>query len=85
MWGRVVVLELLEKGVAALEDWWRDVENRPVADIAACKILSRMLGKLEGIEQQLAGYKRDTAAVLDIESRRRELGYRGAALQNAIG
>jgi hypothetical protein len=81
----VVVLDLLETGVEALERWWRDVENRPVADFAACKILSRMLGKLEGIEQQLAGYKRDKGAVADIESRRRELSYRGAALQNAIG
>jgi hypothetical protein len=81
----VVVLDLLEKGVTALEQWWGDVERRPVADIAACKILSRMLGKLEGIEQQVAGYKRDTAAVADIESRRRELEYRGGALQASIG
>lgn len=81
----IVVIELLEKGVSALEDWWRDVERRPVADVSACKLLSRMLGKLEKIEQQLAGYKRDTVATSDIESRRRELEYRGAALQTSIG
>jgi hypothetical protein len=81
----VVVIDLLETGVSALEDWWSDVERRPVADLSACKLLSRMLGKLEKIEQQLAGYKRNTAATSDIESRRRELEYRGAALQASIG
>lgn len=80
----VVVLELLEKGVSALEVWWSDVERRPVADLAACKLLSRMLAKLEKIEQQLAGYRRDTVATSDIESRRRELEYRGGALQASI-
>ncbi|WP_129791533.1 RNA-binding domain-containing protein [Sphingosinicella sp. CPCC 101087] len=81
----VVVIDLLERGVSALEEWWGDVERRPVADLAACKLLSRMLGKLEKIEQQLAGYKRDTGATSDIETRRRELEYRGAALQTSIG
>lgn len=81
----VVVLKLLEKGVQALEQWWQDVERRPVADFAACKILSRMVAKLEGMEQQIAGYKRDIGVASDIESRRRELEYRGAALQASIG
>ncbi len=81
----VVVLNLLERGVDALEHWWKDVEKRPVADISACKILSRMLSKLEGIEQELAGYKRDASVSSDIESRRRELEYRGGALQASIG
>jgi len=81
----VVVLKLLEKGVDALEQWWKDVEQRPVVDLAACKILSRMLAKLEGMEQQIAGYKRDTAISSDIESRRRELEYSGGALQASIG
>lgn len=81
----VLVLKSLEKGVSALEQWWKDVERRPMVDIAACKILSRMLAKLEGMEQQIAGYKRDTAVSSDIASRRRELEYRGAALQASIG
>lgn len=81
----VVLLKSLEKGVDALEQWWKDVERRPVVDIAACKILSRMLAKLEGMEQQIAGYKRDTAVSSDIASRRRELEYRGGALQTSIG
>ncbi|WP_161633187.1 MULTISPECIES: RNA-binding domain-containing protein [unclassified Labrenzia] len=81
----VVLINLLEKGVTALEEWWGDVERRPVADFSACKLLSRMLGKLEKIEQQLAGYKRDTEVASDFESRRRELEYRGAALQSSIG
>jgi hypothetical protein len=81
----VVVIELLEIGVSALEDWWRDVESRAIVDLSACNLLSRMLGKLEKIEQQLAGYKRDTGATSGIERRRRELGFRGAALQTAIG
>ena len=81
----VIVTDLLETGVSALEDWWSDVERRPVADLSACKLLSRMLGKLEKIEQQLAGYKRDTTTTSDIESRRRKLEYRGAALQASIG
>lgn len=81
----VVVIDLLEKGVSALEEWWQDVERRPIVDLSACKLLSRMLGKLEKIEQQLSGYKRETLATSDIESRRRELEYRGAALQTSIG
>lgn len=81
----VLVLKSLEKGVEALEQWWKDVEQRRVADLAACKMLSRMLSKLEGMEQQIAGYKRDTAVASDIESRRRELEYLGGALQASIG
>ncbi|QNO27842.1 putative DNA binding domain-containing protein [Sphingopyxis sp. OPL5] len=81
----VIILKLLEKGVGALEQWWKDVERRPVADISACKILSRMLAKLEGMEQEIAGFKRDTSVSSDIASRRRELEYRGGALQASIG
>lgn len=81
----VVVLNLLEKGVNALEEWWQDVERRPVADLAACKILSRMLDKLQGMEQQITRYKGDTTVSNNIESRRRELEYRGGALQASIG
>lgn len=81
----VVDIDLLEKGVCALEEWWRDVEHRPVTDLSACKLLSRVLGKLEKIEQQLAGYEGDTVMIRVIESRRRELEYRGAALQSSIG
>lgn len=81
----VVVRDLLEKGVDALEQWWEDVERRPVADFAACKILSRMLGKLEGMEQQIGRYKGNTNVSSDIEARRRELEYRGGALQASIG
>ncbi len=81
----VVVLDLLKKGVAALEQWWNDVEMRPVVDLSACKILSRMLAKLEGIERQLVGYKGETTVASDIESRRRALEFRGGALQASMG
>jgi KaiC/GvpD/RAD55 family RecA-like ATPase len=81
----VVLTNQLEKGLSALEVWWHNVEGRPVVDLAACKLLSRMLGKLESIERQLAGYKRDPGAASDIERRRRELEFRGAALQASIG
>ena len=80
-----VVLFLLEKGVIALEQWWDDVEKRPVADISACTILISMLGKLEGIEQRLADYKNDTDAPKKFEARRRSLEFRGGALQASIG
>lgn len=69
----VVLTNQLERGLSALEAWWHNVEGRPVADLAACKLLSRMLGKLENIERQLARYKRNPGAVSDIERRRREL------------
>ena len=81
----LIVLSLLEKGVTALEQWWGDVEKRRVADIAVCTILNRMLGKLESIEQRLAGYKKDATAPDKIESRRRALEFRGGALQASIG
>ncbi|MGN6773468.1 MAG: RNA-binding domain-containing protein [Rhizobiaceae bacterium] len=81
----VVILDLLKRGVAALEQWWNDVEKRPVVDLSACKILSRVLAKLEGIEQQLVGYKGDMTVASDIESRRRALEFRGGALQASIG
>ncbi|MBA4790225.1 MAG: putative DNA binding domain-containing protein [Rhizobiales bacterium] len=81
----VVLLDLLKKGVDALEVWWDDVERRPVADYTACMILSRMLGKLEGMERQIGRYKGDTTVSSDIEARRRELEYRGGALQASIG
>ncbi len=44
-----------------------------------------MFAKLEGMEQRIAGYKRDAAISSDIESRRRELEYRVGVLQASIG
>jgi len=81
----VVVFDLLEKGVAALEQWWKSVEARPVADISACTILNRMLGKLEGIEHKLINYSGGTALSKKMGSTRRELGFRGGELQASIG
>lgn len=81
----VVVVSLLDMGVEALEQWWNDVEQRAFADITACKILSRMLSKLEAMEQQINAYKREATISDAIELRRRELEYRGAQLQASIG
>jgi hypothetical protein len=44
-----------------------------------------MFATLEGMARRSAGCKHDAAASSDIESRRRELEYRGGVLQASIG
>jgi hypothetical protein len=53
----------------ALDHTWATI--RPLdGDHILCRE-DRLLAKLERMEQQIAGYKRDAAIVSDIESRRR--------------
>lgn len=81
----ILLDDLVRKGILALQIWWRDVESRPIVDVAACKILGRMLTKLNGIEQRLISVKNDTKLIREIEAIHRDLEFRGAKLQASVG
>ena len=45
----VLISDLINVGLSALDLWWTDVEGRPILDRAACVILSKQLRRLEKI------------------------------------
>lgn len=81
----IVYQNLLERGILALQQWWSDVETRPVKDIAACKLLIKMLGKLKSLEKKIVNFKHSPEFMIRIEECHRDLEYRGASLQSGIG
>ncbi|WP_201830997.1 RNA-binding domain-containing protein [Microvirga zambiensis] len=76
----VILTDLVRVGVAGLQQWWSDVEKRPVVDSAARTILKRQLLRLEKIQAQLKSYNTTSPAVLEIDAVRHDLAHRGAKL-----
>lgn len=81
----VILLDLLRKGLSALQTWWLDVEQRPVIDRTACAILSNQLRRLERIQKQIEGYGVATPAILsEISKTSRDLAFRGAQISDEL-
>lgn len=76
----VILTDLVRVGVTALQQWWSDVEKRPVVDSTARTILKRQLLRLEKIQAQLKSYNAANPAVLEIDAARHDLAHRGAKL-----
>lgn len=81
----VLISGIIQKGIQSLSAWWLDVERRPIVDLAACDILQKMLGKLDSIEARMAAISPSAIVISQIREARRDLEFRGAALQTALG
>jgi len=80
----VILYELVRAGLNALRAWWTDVEQRPVADTAACEILSRQLARVEKMERRIANFATPQQRMLEeLEVCRKDLAHRGAQLRAA--
>lgn len=75
----------VQKGLSALNAWWLDVERRPIVDLAACEILQRMIGKLNGIEARLEASAPNNKLSKQIHDTRKDLEFRGGTLQASLG
>ncbi|RWR26602.1 hypothetical protein D2T29_20245 [Sinirhodobacter populi] len=81
----VLLTEIIQKGLNSLKAWWSDVEMRPVVDVAACDILHKMINKLDGIEARMASIYPEAPVIQKIQETRKDLEFKGAMLQAALG
>lgn len=81
----VVLSHLIGIGISALNDWWTDVEHRPIVDVEASAILLRQLRRLEKIGRQYAVVGSETSGLQkQILDAIRDLEYRGGKLAGGI-
>jgi DNA-binding IscR family transcriptional regulator len=76
----IVLVDVLRRGMTALQRWWTDVEQRPFVDVVAVDILSSQLRRLDRIKVQLVEFQREDQVIEDVSKLHRDLSYRAARL-----
>jgi hypothetical protein len=81
----VILPDAIKLGLTGLEDWWAEIEKRPVRDYANCSDLKRQLSRMERIERQLSSYATIDEKLLPFMIEvRRDLEHRGGEFSKQL-